>query len=1007
MKVCPSMLIYRFALFFVAIGCSSSVLAQDDLKRELPRTPATAPADAQETFRLHSGFRLLSAASEPLVADPVAACYDADGRLYVVEMRGYPYPEGVVPGGIDIIEDTDGDGRFDRRSEFVGGLSWPTAVVPHEGGVFIAVAPDIIYVKDTDGDGKADIRRVVFSGFGTQNVQGLVNGLIWGPDGWIYGSSGSNGGEIRNLTKPASASIQVRGRDFRFRPEGVGPDAPLTFEAATGGVQFGHSFDDWGRRFVCGNSNHIRQIVLPADALARNPAFLSPAAIADIAADGPAGPVYRISPPEPWRVVRTRQRTADPKFVGRASPSELHAAGFFTSATGVTIYRGSAFPPEFRGNAFIGDVGGNLVHRKTIARSGSILRATRADDQVEFLASTDNWFRPVNFVNTPDGTLLVLDMYRETIEHPASIPEPIKKHLDLTSGHDRGRIYEIIPTGDFRRRPRPALSRASTADLVAHLASPDAWWRESAQRLLVERNDPSAIGPLEEMARLRPSALGRLHAIWTLDILHKLDPGLILEAMADPEPGVREQAARLSEGRADGNPSLRDALLKLADDPDDMVRLRVAMSLGALADPSAIAALADIATRSPADPWIRSAVLCSVGGRPGRLLEALAARSGFTEIPDGRVWLTDLAELVAAEGPLTVAKAMLARFDDATPEVAGAVVLGLGRGLRRSGHSFRSLIEGPESNPFGSMFNRAAQVAGGAGDPRSRVDAIRLLSQGPIDHALKALPPLLDARQPIAVQMAAIQALADLPDGRVGPALIGHWKVLSPSARREVVEALFASTERLAALLDAIESHAMTPTDIDPNRRKELRNHPDATIRARASLIFAAEESSDRARVISAYHAALELAGDPGRGRAVYLKTCATCHRAEGSGAAVGPDLATVSGRNPEDLLTHILDPNREVAANFANYLIVTTDGRTYSGLIAEESAGAVTLKRAEGSTDTIPRARIEEITSTGLSIMPEGMERELTHQATADLITYIRGLAASIPAPASIPADR
>ena len=422
---------------WLLIGLVSGSLAlagvpgdDDDLARELPRIPSMSTDQALKSFQIQPGFRLSLAAAEPLVTDPVSACYDADGRLYVVEMRGYPYPENSPTGNVRRLEDTNGDGTFDKSTVFADGLSWPTGVLASDGGVFITVAPDIIYAKDTNGDGVADLQRVMFSGFGTQNVQGLVNGLIWGPDGWIYGTSSSNGGEIQNRTHPDQKLVSVRGQDFRFRPDGS------AFEAIAGGGQFGHAFDDWGHRFTCNNSNHIRQIVLEPGDLASNPALTVPSVIQDIAVEGPAAPVFRISAPEPWRVVRTRQRVADPEMLAKLAPTERFAAGFFTSATGVTIYRGTAYPAEYQGNAFIGDVGANLVHRKLLAARGAEFQATRADQNVEFLASPDNWFRPVNFVNTPSGTLLILDMYRETIEHPFSIPEPIKKHLDLTSGRD-------------------------------------------------------------------------------------------------------------------------------------------------------------------------------------------------------------------------------------------------------------------------------------------------------------------------------------------------------------------------------------------------------------------------------------------------------------------------------------------------------------------------------------------------------------------------------------------
>ena len=225
--------------------------------------------------------------------------------------------------------------------------------------------------------------------------------------------------------------------------------------------------------------------------------MIPPAVILDIAAEGPASPVYRISPAEPWRVVRTRQRAADPVMSRRLPRTELFATGFFTSATGITIYRGSAYPAEYRGNVFVGDVGGNLVHRKILEIDGATYRAHRADLKAEFLASTDNWFRPVNFANTPEGTLLILDMYRETIEHPFSIPEPIKKHLDLTSGRDRGRLYALVPYGQRKPRSTAEARRCESAsELVKLLADPDAWWRETAQRLLFERQDRSVVAAL-------------------------------------------------------------------------------------------------------------------------------------------------------------------------------------------------------------------------------------------------------------------------------------------------------------------------------------------------------------------------------------------------------------------------------------------------------------------------------------------------------------------------------
>ena len=984
-----------FALFLPA----ARLPAADDVAREPPRIKPLEPEAALKSFQIHAGFRLEIAASEPLVTDPVSACYDADGRLYVVEMRGYPYPENTPSGNVSLLRDLDGDGRFDKATVFLDGLSWPTGVVPYDGGVFIAAAPEIVYAKDTNGDGVADVRKVMFRGFGTQNVQGLFNGLLWGPDGWIYGVSGTNGGDVANLVRPDARPVSVRGRDFRFRPDGS------AFEAVSGGGQFGHSFDDWGRRFTCMNSNHIRQIVLPSRYLERNPALAGTPVVDDIAEEGGAAPVFRVSAAEPWRIVRTRQRAADPEMSKKLPPTELVAIGFFTSATGVTIYRGDAFPPEYRGNAFIGDVGGNLVHRKILTPRGAEFRARRADAGVEFLASADNWFRPVNFVNTPEGTLLILDMYRETIEHPLSIPEPIKKHLDLTSGKDRGRIYKLVHEKGTRR-DLPQLGRATNAELVAHLADPSAWSRETAQRLLIERRALDAVPALRELAKARPTPLARAHAIWTLDILGSLADDDLLPAFKDPEPGLREQAAKLSETHLKPGSRLVEPLLNLARDPDAMVRFQAALSLGELpaGDPRGLDALAEIAAHDPGDRWTRAAVLSAIPRRAAAFLARLADRDpALLTRPEGRPWLAELTLVVGVERDPAAIRDTLARcvLPGANPDAARAVVLGIGSGLKRAGGSPRDFFRNAGLAP---LFERAAQVAHAPGPIPTRVESVRLLADAPLDQALAVVPNLLDPRQPIEVQLAALQTLGELPDQHVATLILERWKGLGPAARREAIEALFSRPERVDQLLSALEKKAFAPNDLEPARRAQLLRHPATKVRERAQNLLGNDRRPNRDAVLAAFQPALALAGDRNLGKAVFVKVCAACHRAEGAGTEVGPNLATVVGRSPADLLVHILDPNREVASNFVNYVVATVDGRILTGLVADESADAVTLRRAGGLTDVLPRDRIESIASTGLSLMPEGLEVGLEPRDFANLIAYLTSLRAEPSASPAAP---
>lgn len=449
---------------------------------ELPRIPATEPAMALKTFEVKEGFQLDLVAHEPLVQDPIAMEFDADGGLFVVEMRGYSELRDAERGRIRHLRDTDGDGTFDHATVYADGLKWPTSVTCFDGGIFVIATPDIWYFRDTDNDGVADERRVVFTGFGNRdklNVQALPNGLQWGPDNRIWGATSQNGGLVNGL--------DLRASDFSFDPR------KLDLRPENGTAQNGMSFDSLGRRFVCSNSDHLIAVMWERSWLNGLPNTSLPNPFISIAVDGGAAPVWRISADEPWRIVRTRWRVAG--IVGGPVEGGGRVSGYFTGASGVTLYTGDAFGDGFLNNAFTGDVGSNLVHRKRIFQKDGLtaLEAARPIDEEEreFLASTDNWFRPANFVNAPDGCLYVADMYREIIEHPWSLPPGIKKHLDLNSGTDRGRIYRVRPAAHALRKS-PKLSAASNDELAAMLVNPNGWHRRTAQRLLWERDDERA-----------------------------------------------------------------------------------------------------------------------------------------------------------------------------------------------------------------------------------------------------------------------------------------------------------------------------------------------------------------------------------------------------------------------------------------------------------------------------------------------------------------------------------
>jgi putative membrane-bound dehydrogenase-like protein len=972
-----------------------------DLKDELPRIRATEPADALKTFKLIDGLRIELVASEPLVTSPVDISFDEDGRLWVVEMNDYPFgpAEGTSPQGrVKVLEDVDGDGRMDRGHVLVDQLAWPTGLALWDGGCFVAAAPHIWYFKDTDGDGAADRREIVFSGFGNQNVQALLNNMKWGLDNWFYGAGGPNGGTIRSSRKPDDAPVNVGARDFRFRPTGE-------FEPVSGGGQFGHTMDDYGRRFVCSNSSQARHVVLENRYLARNPALAVPAVTVSMASDGEQGPVYRLSPPEPWRIVRTRLRVAG------AVPGPIEfggkVTGYFTSATGITVYRGTALAKQFYGNLFIGDVASNLVHRKVVKPNGVTFTADRVEREHEFLASSDTWFRPCNFANGPDGSLYICDIYREVVEHPASIPPMIKQHLDLTSGKDRGRIWRVTGTGaePFKK---PNLSKAPTRDVVEALKRQDGWWRETAARLLFERQDKSAIDSLRELVRTgEPES--RVVALWALDGLGSLDEPLIRSALSDSYAEVRVQAIRLAEPFMTTSTKIRNVLLSLAGDNDIGVRYQLAYSLGSMADPRSSDALAGLAIRDGADPWFRIALLSSLGdsaAETGAAGKALSLLRALTNDPQRASSIAPelLAQLVVLIGTRNRPEEVGAALSFIAMPVAAdrkeqqwSMLRGLADGRRRAGiksnpFSVADNSTGSGLEPVQAILDQAISAAQDSHAPVShRIAAVQLIAHDSFDRVQHALAASLGPRQPQPLQLAAVRALSAYPTPDVADLLLAPWKTYTPPVRREALEALLSRADRVQILLNAIETGTVRRGDIEVDRRAQLIQHRDSGIRDRARKLLGSATSEDRGKIIANYRDALLRSPDADRGKAAFTKSCATCHRFQMEGTEVGPDLRTVQERTPDQLLEQILDPNREINPAYINYTAALIDGRIVTGMIASESATSITLKRAEGATDVILRSQIDEMISTGVSLMPEGLEKDITPEQLADIIAYVR----------------
>jgi putative membrane-bound dehydrogenase-like protein len=941
-----------------------------------------SPKDAQDRFRLPKGFRIDLLASEPDLLDPVAMAFDEDGRIYVAEMADYPL--GPPSGRIKRLEDLDGDGKFDRCTLFADRVPYPTGVLPWRGGVLVTAAPDILYFKDADGDGKAELREVVFTGFVEGNQQHRVNGLQFGLDNWIHGSNGDSGGNIRRPDAADGKRISIRGTDYRFRADYTG------FEPSSGHAQFANTFDDWGNRFINDNSNHIRHPVLPLRYLGRNPQLSVPTVEEMISDHGGSSPVYPIS--------KLQER-----------PNDLFAAGRFTSACSVTVYRADAFGEAYRGSAFVCEPVHNLVHCDLLVPKGASFTAKRAIEDAEFLASVDNWFRPVNLCVGPDGALYVVDMYRGIIEHPQWIPLEMQRRVDLRAGQDRGRIWRVAPEEGLPPA-RPSLGKASAAELAGQLENPNAWWRTTAQRLLIERQDRSAIPPLRTMLG-SPSSRARVHALWTLEGLGGLEDIHVEAALRDPEPWVRVHALRLSEPRL-GDAAVRRQAVALADDASPRVRFQAAFSLGGLKD-DALDALAGIVVRDAEDRWVRFAVLSSIPGRPTEFLSRVRSRAPeFLDGPrPGALELVrQLADLAGASRDPALVGAWLKALADGAGESPArwrlVALSALGPSIRRWGMPMDRLLEGSGVSATVAAWRRrlADAACDGAREVAERVNALDLLGLLPDPALQERLEGLLRPQEPQEVQAAVIRALAAWPGNPVATRLLDGWARYTGTVRREVLAAVFARPDQVPRVLERLEKGEIRAVELEAHHRDALLKHSNAGVRERAKKALEAKNAGEIDALIDAVFAKMEkLTPDAVAGEKVYQTSCAVCHRLHGQGVDVGPNLGSVAGRDRKALLTDLLNPNRAVAPQYQVYLVKTPTQELISGIIVAETPQSVTLRRAQGEQTTVLRRDILEIKAWPASLMPEGLDAALSAQNFADLIEYLRKGGTSVrPAGAS-----
>jgi uncharacterized protein len=998
-------------------------------------TTMQKPLDPEES-RKHAitpvGFRVELFASEPLLAGkPLAMCFDGDGAVYVAESVDYPNdlveppkedPAATVEGHDRIVRlvDTDGDGRADRRDVFAEKLSIPTSMLAHDGGLIVVMTPNTVFLKDTDGDGTADERKVLFTGWGTGDTHAGPSNLTWGLDGWVYGIVGYSGfrgtvgGEM--LSFPAGF--------FRFRPDG----SKLEYLRSTNNNSWGFGFSEEGLVFgSTANGNPSEHMPLANRVYERVRGWSAERL------NGIAGsPAMELAPTSEGGTVAIRQ---------------VDHHGKFTAAAGHRLYTARAYPKDYwNRSAFVCEPTGHIVATFAVAPRGAGFTSRMAWDLV---ASDDEWTAPIQADVGPDGQVWVIDWYNFIVQHnptPAGF-ETGKRGAYVTPLRDKthGRIWRVVYE-QAATSPRTSLAHASPDELVAALGDDNMFWRERAQRKLVERGVgrpdggcdvvPALISlvedPTVDAIGLNP---GAIHAIWTLRQLGALDGSAadslalarVQSALAHPSAGVRMNAVKALPRDAGTLGKLAGSTV--VDDPAPLVRLAVLEALGEWA-PSPEAAtlvtkmLAD--PRTLTDPVLADAATSAAAVQAAGVLPALLAAKPADAKPSPA--LLTLVERVAehvargTDGPGVAAA--LVRLPVAPQPVAVAAITGLARGwpkgtpvalspeadaalgklvdtLPASGQGqVVTLAQLTGSTALDAQIGRISDALVAAIDDPQAADADRLSAAERLVQLRPADATIVDVVMQrvggkASPEMSAglIAALGRSSAAEAPTAILDRLASFTPPVREAAVRTILANRDWAAALVDRLEKRQVNLGDIPIVERTKLTDHPDRKLRDRAKKILAAGgglPNADRQKVIDEILPVVLRGGDASRGTLVFKEQCGKCHMHSGEGGKVGPELTGMAVHPAHELLIHILDPNRSVEGNYRAYTVATDDGRVVTGLLAAESRTAIELVDAEGKRAVVQRSEIDEFQPSPNSLMPVGFEKQITPEGFADLLAFL-----------------
>lgn len=964
------------------------------LKKDTPEDKPRDPQAALRSIRVPEGFQVDLVAAEPLLDDPINIAFGHDGRVWVVEMSDYPL--GAPGGGrVRWLRDRDGNGTLDESQVFLDGLDFPSSVIPWRDGIIVIAAPAIFFAADRDGDGKPEVREELLTGIGAANPQHRASGFDLGLDGWVHFTAGDDTHEL--VSTRTGKRHDVARRDVCWHP-----DTGELF-TTSGMTQYVRARDEFGNWFGNVNNQPIFHYVIE-DKYRRRGGF-SGQAHQHLLDPPVAPPVFPFS--------QTKDRFND-----------LFTFNRFTSACSSIIVRVPGLGNEMRGAALVCEPVHNLVARFRVTPAGSSFRAERfsEDSKYDWFASSDPFSRPVRAVNAPDGTVWIVDMVREVIEHPEWIPMAWQERLNLRSGSGLGRIYRVHH-GGFRPQSIPRTAELTAVELenllasdngpVRDLAAQQLMWRATtpanndaaaptnqAVRTLSAAEASSTVHFLRSLRRESSDAGVRTQALGTLVAVGAADVDDVLESLRDTDARVRRYAASQTE-RWLNAPAVDPHLLAKLTENDPGVWLQLALSVGASPVAAYNPVIESIARKATSDAWLAKAL---------SLVDEHHVAPALTGCLKGLEQRPPEANEVRSALDSTIASL----WGRASKETRSAIVkefFGTDDELNELSETQRMLLTAAASGGLEQMSDdaearaRLQQVVASARKrlfsdelgPQQRAQLVPLLAldQERAAESVQDVARLLGPKEPTEVQQAALALARMLHVNNLPEAILPRWSELLPDVRNSISLLMLERRPWAEQFVVALESGRIKASDLDAAMIQRLRTFGDRNLRERSERVLGRTQNTDRSRLVGELMSKLNDRGDRQRGEKHFTDHCAVCHRATPEKPLVGPPLENLSNWTPEQWMVAVLDPNRAIEPKYHQYSLLTQDGQTLAGLIEDRSSHSLTLAAADGRRHEVPLEEIEQLKDLGVSLMPEGLESKLDADALSDLLAYLQTIGA------------